>query len=179
MKKVIIFILCFFLLTSCGRQDVVHEKTDNVTASSPVSDTIPPETVPPQETAVENKPEISQPVTSPVQNESTPEPTALTVNIIVLGLDGVLVYSTEAEHREGLTAFDLLMETSREENIPTAYTGGKSSPYITSIGGFAEKQHGPSSGWIYTVNGESVMKPCNKCVLNPGDRLEWKYITEF
>lgn len=179
MKKGLILILCFLILTSCGKQDVAPERTDNVTPPSSASDVSAPESAPTQETTVQKNPKIYEPEPPPVQDKNTSEPTVQTVCIEVLGPEGILLYSAEAEHREGLTAFDLLMETAKEKNIPAVYTGGKSSPYITSIGGFAEKGHGPSSGWIYTVNGESVMKPSNKCAMSPGDRLEWKYITQF
>ena len=175
MKKALVFILCFLLLTSCGMQDAVPENTDISSA-----DHLPAtENVSDPEATEQNTPEISEPASTPPQDKNTPEPATQTVSITVLGLDGVLIYSAEAEYREGLTAFDLLMETAKEKNVPAVYTGSKSSPYITSIGGIAEKGHGPSSGWIYTVNGESIMKPSSKCVLNPSDRLEWKYITEF
>ena len=112
-------------------------------------------------------------------DESVAEPILQTVSITVLGPDGILIYSVDAEHREGITVLDLLLETAKEKNIPAVYTGSKSAAYITSIGGYAEKQYGPSSGWIYTVNGESVMRPCGKYILNPNDKVEWKYITEF
>lgn len=111
---------------------------------------------------------------SPEQN-----PQVQTVSVIVYGLGGEVTFSFETEWHDGITAFDILLECAKEKNIPVAYSGSKSSAYITSIGGLAEKQHGGMSGWIYTLNGESIMTPCGKCVLSPGDSVEFKYITEF
>ena len=78
-----------------------------------------------------------------------------------------------------MTAFDILFDIAKEKNIPVAFSGSKSSAYVKSIGGLAEKQHGGMSGWIYTLNGERIMTPSGKCILSPGDSVEWKYITEF
>ena len=178
MKKFLIYILCFLVLTSCGMQDVTHENKDKTNTSlsvdAPISDPVIK-----QESVLEEKSDISVSTISPEVEDNSFPPESQTVIITVMGLDGILIYSAQQEYRDGLNVFDLLMETSKERSIPTVYSGGKWSPYITSIGGFAEKGHGPSSGWIYTVNGKSVMKPCNKYVLSPYDSVEWKYITEF
>ena len=97
----------------------------------------------------------------------------------MFGLNGETIFTATAEYREGITVFDLLTETAKENNIPVVFSGSKSSPYVTSICGLSEKQHGPSSGWVYTVNGETIMLSSSKCELKPGDSAEWKYITEF
>lgn len=51
--------------------------------------------------------------------------------------------------------------------------------YITGINGLFEKDNGPESGWIYTVNGKMIMKPCSKCLLSPNDIVKWTYLTHF
>lgn len=108
---------------------------------------------------------------SPVSDE--------TVTITVVGLEGKILLSEETEYYEGITILDALLNCAKENEITAVYSGGKSSAYVTSIAGLKEGQHGPASGWIYTLNGESVMVPCGKQVLSPGDSVEWTYITEF
>ena len=51
-----------------------------------------------------------------------------------------------------------------------------SSNYVTGIGGLNEKEHGPMSGWIYTVNGVQVMKSAGSCKLSNGDSVVWTYV---
>ena len=99
--------------------------------------------------------------------------------VTVYGLENEIIFSTETEMYVEMTALDILLDCAEEKNIPVAFTGSKSTAYVTSIGGLASGQHGDMSGWIYTLNGESIMTPCGKCILNPGDKVEWKYITEF
>lgn len=165
MKKIVILILCVCLLAACGKKEVTPIDVPE-TVDAPVIEQ-------PDAPPVEN-------VDIPVSNKSAPtEPETQSVSITVYGLESSVVFSGATEYYKGITAFDVLITGAKERNIPVVYSGSKSAAYITSIGGLAEKQHGGQSGWIFTVNGESVMKPSGKCILNPGDNVEWKYITEF
>jgi hypothetical protein len=38
---------------------------------------------------------------------------------------------------------------------------------------------GPSSGWTYTVNGESPDKGCSQYVLHDGDSVEFYYVCDY
>lgn len=124
------------------------------------------------ETAVEVEEE-------PVHSEPEPPAEVKTVSMEVFGLNKEIIFSASAEHREGITVFDLLFEQAREKNVPVVFQGSKSSAYITGINGLCEKANGPESGWVYTVNNKTVMKSCSKCTLNPGDTVQWIYITKF
>lgn len=115
----------------------------------------------------------------PVHSKPEPPAEIKTVSMEVFGLNKEIIFSASAKHREGITVFDLLFEQAREKNIPVVFQGSKSSAYITGINGLCEKANGPESGWIYTVNNKTVMKSCSKCTLNPGDTVQWTYITKF
>lgn len=174
MKKFLLLFLCLFLLTSCSNTDfvVVPDQMPDTPLSVVSSDAIP---------AVDEKIEKQETTSSDEEKEEQPpaEPQAQTVSVVVYGLNGEMLFFSETEYSDGMTALELLLDCAKEKNIPVSYQGSKSTAYITSIGGLAEKQHGGMSGWIYTLNGESVMTPCGKCVLSPADNIEWKYITEF
>ncbi len=178
MKKLPIIILCLFLLASCSSQKSVTNKTEEIIPPS-VNDVATIDSIP--EPTVEDKTEetIPEPEAPVAEENNNPETVSQTVSITVLGLNSIEVLSSQVAYREKMTVLDLLLETAREKNIPAVYSGSKSSAYVTGIGEYAEKQHGPSSGWVYTINGKSVMRPCGSCILNPGDKVEWKYITEF
>lgn len=111
--------------------------------------------------------------------ENDMQPEIKTVSIEVVGLNQETIFSAQAEYREEFTVFDLLIESAKKQNVPVAFVGGKSATYITGINGLFEKDNGPESGWIYTVNGEIIMKPCSKYILNRDDTVKWTYITHF
>lgn len=176
MKKLFALLLCLVLLTACGQKPTLPENNppdpDYQVEKNETSDKPEPTSPAPAEDIV------STDHISPTQ-EIPSESIGQMVSVVVLGLEGEIIFTASAPYREGITVFDLLTETAKEKNIPVVFSGSKSSPYITSIYGLSEKQHGPSSGWVYSVNGETVMVSSNKCVLDPGDCAEWKYITEF
>jgi len=182
MKRLLPFILCTLLLVSCSKPEV--RQTDTSPVPPPVTqsaETQDEKTT--DENSVSEKP-IPKPSPQPAKEKPLPsegknEPKAQLVSITVLGLNGQVIYSAEKEHREKMTVLDLLLETASEKNVSVTYSGGKSSAYITGIGGLSEKDNGPTSGWVYTVNGESIMRPSGKCLLNPDDKVVFKYITEF
>lgn len=171
MKKFALITLCLLLLTSCSKTDVAVVP-DQAQDTPPVvsSDVIPEPEEKDETSSSDEKKEVAP---------SSVQPQTQTVSVVVCGLDGEVLFSSGTVYRDGITALDILVDCGKEKNIPVAYSGSKSSAYVTSIGGLAEKQHGDMSGWVYTINGESVMTPCGKCILNPGDHVEWKYITEF
>lgn len=74
----------------------------------------------------------------------------------------------------GLTAYDALQCTS----LGIESTQSALGEYVTSIEGLAEEAYGPTSGWTFTVNGERPNTSASGIVLNEGDIVEWKYVTE-
>lgn len=54
-----------------------------------------------------------------------------------------------------------------------------SSSYIKGINGRFEFDEGPTSGWIYYVNGSRPTVGCGSCSINAGDSITWDYVTKF
>lgn len=75
---------------------------------------------------------------------------------------------------QGATVFDVLKALSSENGFGLKY---QRKTYIQGIGGLNELDCGKSSGWKYLVNGEFVLKPASSYVLENGDLVEWRYIT--
>ena len=179
MKKIVTIILCLLLLTSCSPPNtasVPENKPTSVQQQTDKPDAPPPAQKPPKEKVPADSTDKPSPEKIELSEES---PSVQLVSLDIIGLDGNIIFSGNAEYREGITVLDVLLESAKSHNIAVVYSGGKSSAYVTSIAGLKERQHGPASGWIYTLNGESVMVPCGKQVLSPGDSVEWTYITEF
>lgn len=76
---------------------------------------------------------------------------------------------------EGATVYDALCALGLSINAENSalYRG----VYVKAIGGLAEKEHGGSSGWCYSVNGVQPMTACSNYVLSNGDNVVWYYVT--
>ena len=173
MKKLLSALLCLIILTSCSHRPIPADDTqppeksseylqednipqkdsvqnnDSTKKTSEADDTIKDKSSAVPEDAPLPLPEDED--LQPPREETVSKPASQTVSIVVKGLNEEILFSTSAEYREGITVFDLLLESAKEKNIPVVFSGSKSSPYIASICGLSEKQHGPSSGWVYTV----------------------------
>ena len=74
---------------------------------------------------------------------------------------------------EGATVYDALCALGLSVNAH----GSPYGTYVAAIGGLAEKEHGGTSGWMYSVNGATPDKACSNYVLSNGDSVVWYYVT--
>lgn len=74
---------------------------------------------------------------------------------------------------DGATVYDALCALGLSVNAH----GSSYGTYVSAIGGLAEKQHGGTSGWMYSVNGTTPMTACSNYVLSNGDNVVWYYVT--
>lgn len=74
---------------------------------------------------------------------------------------------------EGATVYDALCALGLSVNAH----GSSYGTYVAAIGGLAEKEHGSTSGWMYSVNGVTPMTACSNYVLSNGDNVIWYYVT--
>ena len=74
---------------------------------------------------------------------------------------------------KGATPYDALCALGLSINArPSSY-----GTYVAAIGGLAEKEHGGTSGWMYSVNGVTPNTACSNYVLSNGDTVVWYYVT--
>ena len=74
---------------------------------------------------------------------------------------------------KGATAYDALCALGLSVNAH----GSSYGTYVAAIGGLAEKEHGGTSGWMYSVNGVTPNTACSNYVLSNGDNVVWYYVT--
>lgn len=74
---------------------------------------------------------------------------------------------------EGATVYDALCALGLSVNA----RGTSYGTYVAAIGGLAEKEHGGTSGWMYSVNGATPNTACSNYVLSNGDSVVWYYVT--
>ena len=71
------------------------------------------------------------------------------------------------------TVLDLLFAYVNDNGLEID-TEGEDDSYVSKIGTVQEDD---TSGWVFTINGETVMESATKSTLNSGDHVEWKYTT--
>lgn len=74
---------------------------------------------------------------------------------------------------KGATAYDALCALG----LSVDARGSSFGTYVAAIGGLAEKEHGGTSGWMYSVNGVPPQIACSSYVLSNGDNVVWYYVT--
>ena len=74
---------------------------------------------------------------------------------------------------KGATVYDALCALGLSVNA----RGSQYGTYVAAIGGLAEKEHGGTSGWMYSVNGVSPNVACSGYQLSDGDNVVWYYVT--
>lgn len=102
--------------------------------------------------------------------KSNPEKT-----VIIPANDNGIVISSPVYVSTGDSAMTALKKALSENRLTISESRG----YIKGIGGLNEKACGGSSGWMYSVNGESPMAASDKYSVSPGDKIIFYYVTNY
>jgi len=97
----------------------------------------------------------------------------VTVSVTSSGVGNPVSSSGTFTFNEGATVYDALCALGLSVNAH----GSSFGTYVAAIGGLAEKEHGGTSGWMYSVNGATPDKACSNYVLSNGDSVVWYYVT--
>lgn len=91
--------------------------------------------------------------------------------------DGTILARTEYKGTTDNTVFDVLNTLCRNNDIHMefSFTPIYESNYIEGIGYLYEFDGGPSSGWMYKVNGWFPNYGCSSYYLSDGDEIVWCY----
>lgn len=97
--------------------------------------------------------------------------------------DGIIIDKTEYHIPKNSSVYDLLIKAVKKNKIPIEIQGNElnkeNSVYIEGIDNIYEFDYGELSGWIYLVNNQQILKSADKCILNDGDIVEWKYTLDL
>ena len=109
----------------------------------------------------------------PTGTASGPTADLITVSITVDGsAAGAGASSATVSLAAGSTVYDALAKTG----ISISASESAYGMYVSAIGGLAERQHGPMSGWIFSVNGIEPSVACSAYKLSAGDSIVWTYV---
>lgn len=82
--------------------------------------------------------------------------------------------SKQIQLKGGESVYDILKATGADVSARNTGYG----LYVEGINGRFEFDEGPTSGWVYTVNGTRPSTSCSNYEVKSGDKIVWTYVTE-
>lgn len=116
--------------------------------------------------------------TSTPQHVETPKhvtPVKQTVSIKVIGINTTMMQGN-IEVNSSSTAYSVLKELAKQNGKSISTKGFGSTIYVSGIDGLKEFDHGPSSGWMYKVNGTPPKIGAGAYKVKAGDTIIWYYV---
>lgn len=116
--------------------------------------------------------------TSAPQQVETPKqdtPVKQTVSIKVIGINMTMMQGN-IEVNSSSTAYSVLRELAKQNGKSISTKGFGSTVYVSGIDGLKEFDHGPSSGWMYKVNGTPPNIGAGAYKVKAGDTVIWYYV---
>lgn len=91
--------------------------------------------------------------------------------------DGFILQKVKLAFSTGESVFDVLYRTLKDKGIHIEFVNASmyNSVYVEGIGNLYEFDCGDTSGWTYTVNGESPMHGASQHMVEAGDEIEFVY----
>lgn len=116
--------------------------------------------------------------TSVPQQVETPKqetPVKQTVSVRVIGVNSTMMQGN-IEVNSSSTAYSVLRELAKLNGKSISTKGFGSTVYVSGIDGLKEFDHGPSSGWMYKVNGTPPNIGAGAYKVKAGDTVIWYYV---
>lgn len=127
---------------------------------------------------IETNTSSSKHETSAPQHVETPKqdtPVKQTVSIKVIGINTTMMQGN-IEVNSSSTAYSVLRELAKQNGKSISTKGFGSTVYVSGIDGLKEFDHGPSSGWMYKVNGTPPNIGAGAYKVKAGDQVIWYYV---
>ena len=116
--------------------------------------------------------------TSAPQHVETPKqdtPVKQTVSVRVIGVNSTMMQGN-IEVNSASTAYSVLRELAKQNGKSISTKGFGYTVYVSGIDGLKEFDHGPSSGWMYKVNGTPPNIGAGAYKVKAGDTVIWYYV---
>ena len=155
---------------SSSKQETKKQETKKIEtkSSSSKQDTKKTET---------NNSSSKQETSAPQQVEPPKQETPIkqTVSVQVIGVNSIMMQGN-IEVNSSSTAYSVLRELAKQNGKSISTKGFGSTVYVSGIDGLKEFDHGPSSGWMYKVNGTPPNIGAGAYRLKAGDQVIWYYV---
>lgn len=143
------------------------------TASSPKAEATPVPTAAPSKQPSSTPAPVSTPAPTPA---STPTPTPTPVqepNLIIIDtVSNTTIFKAHVDYDGKTSVINYTKNELTNAKISFEVTSGG---YMSMIAGLREKKAGPSSGWIFYVNGVKSGIGAGEYIPKPGQIITWKY----
>lgn len=118
-----------------------------------------------------------QETSAPQQVEPPKQETPIkqTVSVQVIGVNSTIMQGN-IEVNSSSTAYSVLRELAKQNGKSISTKGFGSVVYVSGIDGLKEFDHGPSSGWMYKVNGTPPNIGAGAYRVKAGDQVIWYYV---
>lgn len=93
--------------------------------------------------------------------------------------DGVILDEYTATYNKKTTAYDLLSDACKENNISVSSEKTSFGMYVSGINNLDEFDCGQQSGWTYYVNGKMPNVACSAYKLKNGDKVVFSYTCSY
>lgn len=90
--------------------------------------------------------------------------------------DGIIMQTQTVTVDSGSTAYDALKSACSKNSITMNTQKSAYGTYIKGFNNIDEFDCGKQSGWVYTVNGSSPPKSCDKYTVSQGDRIVFSFV---
>ena len=130
-----------------------------------------------QETKKQETPTQNTQTSTPQQVETPKQDTPVkqTVSVQVIGINTTMMRGN-IEVNSNSTAYSVLRELAKQNGKSISTKGFGSNVYVSGIDGLKEFDHGPSSGWMYKVNGTPPNIGAGAYKVKAGDKVIWYYV---
>lgn len=124
-----------------------------------------------------NNSSSKQETSAPQQVEPPKQETPIkqTVSVQVIGVNSTMMQGN-IEVNSSSTAYSVLRELAKQNGKSISIKGFGSTVYVSGIDGLKEFDHGPSSGWMYKVNGTPPNIGAGAYRVKAGDTVIWYYV---
>lgn len=124
-----------------------------------------------------NNSSSKQETSAPQQVEPPKQETPVkqTVSVQVIGVNSTMMQGN-IEVNSSSTAYSVLRELAKQNGKSISTKGFGSTVYVSGIDGLKEFDHGPSSGWMYKVNGTPPNIGAGAYRLKAGNQVIWYYV---
>lgn len=156
--------------SSSSKQEAKKQETKNIEtkSSSTQQETKKTET---NNSSSKQETSASQQVEPPKQET----PVKQTVSVQVIGVNSTMMQGN-IEVNSSSTAYSVLRELAKQNGKSISTKGFGSTVYVSGIDGLKEFDYGPSSGWMYKVNGTPPNIGAGAYRLKAGDQVIWYYV---
>ena len=89
--------------------------------------------------------------------------------------NGIILSTSTIEFKEGENVYDILKRACSAAGIPMSARSSSMGIYVEGINGLFEFDCGGTSGWMYSVNGNTPNHSCSEHTVKNGDSIVWYY----